>query len=185
MNCQAILIAGSAGSVSAVKKILEGLKPDFRIPIVVVQHLPASLRLDVKLVYENEAGLIPVLIEDKMILEERKIYFAPANYHVLFEHNFSLSLNVDPPVNFSRPSIEVFFESVVTHVNKDLIIILLTGANEDGALGLSELQKIGATTIVQDPAEAEVPIMPQAALKLNSKHLILKLDAIINRLNVL
>ena len=101
---------------------------------------------------------------DKTKIEKEQIYFAPPNYHLLVERDFSLSLSQEDPVVFSRPSIDVLFESAARSLGEKVCGVLLTGANEDGAAGLKFIQACGGYTIVQNPMDAEIPTMPQSAL---------------------
>ena len=174
----AVLIGGSAGSVDALQKILSDLPARFSLPIVVVQHLPANLRVNLDMVYGPHSDMRLEEAEDKMRLEAGHVYFAPASYHLLVEKDLSLSLSVDELVHFSRPSIDVLFESAAVSLRDRCAAILLTGANEDGAKGLKFLRERGAVTIVQDPATAQVKMMPEAALLLDPGHHVVPLEKI-------
>jgi two-component system chemotaxis response regulator CheB len=92
------------------------------------------------------------------------IYLAPANYHLLVEKDKTLALTVDEAVNYSRPSIDVLFESAADVFGQGLIGVILTGANEDGSQGFKIIKETGGITVVQDPATAGVSVMPQAAV---------------------
>lgn len=180
-----ILIGGSAGSVNALQTLLKSMSPDFQIPMVVVQHLAAGARIHLDLVYGPYTKMKMIEITDKVQIEDGHIYFAPTGYHTLVERDFSLSLSQDDLVHFSRPSIEVFFESAAISLGNKCAAILMTGANEDGGEGLCLLNAKGALTFVQDPKTAEVPVMPQSALKPGYHHQVLPLAQIANRLSAL
>jgi two-component system, chemotaxis family, protein-glutamate methylesterase/glutaminase len=161
-----IAIGASAGGVTAIQSIAAILPENFDTPIAVVQHVRAAPRIDLGLVYRTAHGVRVFEVEDKMPIERRAIYMAPPDYHLLVERDGSFSLSQDDPVHFSRPSIDVFFESVAFAYGPRALGILLTGANADGAAGLAAMSRAGAETIVQKPSDAEFATMPEAALKL-------------------
>jgi len=166
MKPELIAIGASAGGIQAVQKILLNLNSDFQTPLVVVQHLPPTSRSQIELSFSKFTNLKTVEIEDKMPIENHTVYFAPPGYHLLVERENCFALSVDEPVHFSRPSIDVFFESAANVYKHSLVGVLLTGANEDGARGLMTIKERGGVSVVQDPATAEIQTMPQAALKL-------------------
>lgn len=116
--------------------------------------------------------------EDKEPLKNGIIYLAPGNYHMLVERDGHIALSVSERVNFSRPSIDVTFINVAEVYGNKATGIILTGANEDGAYGLSAINRNGGKTIVQKPSEAQVSIMPEAALRLCPSSKQLTLDEI-------
>lgn len=165
-DTELIVIGGSAGALEALLAVLPALPASLTTPIVVAMHLAP-----------NHQSLLPELlgracarpvreIEDKVRLEPRMIHVAPANYHVLVERDRCLSLSVDPPVHFSRPSIDVLFESAADTIGRGTAGVLLSGANEDGAYGLRRILDAGGLAAVQDPATAAHPEMPAAAMRL-------------------
>lgn len=173
-----IVIGASAGGVAAVQEILQSLDPGVSAPIVVVQHLAKTPRGDLTSIYLCQDGRPVVEVEDKMSLKERVVYMAAPDYHVLLERDGSFSLSQDDPVHFSRPSIDVLFETAASVYGAGAVGILLTGANKDGAEGLCRIREAGGVTIVQSPSTAEVAVMPQAALDLCEHDEILSLDEI-------
>ena len=162
--------------------LLKSLPPNFETPIVVVQHLPADVRIQLDLVYGHSSKMKLLEVTDKMPIEKGCVYFAAPSYHLLIEKDFSFSLSQDDLVYYSRPSIQVFFESAALSVADRAIAVLLTGANEDGGEGLCILNQKGAITIVEDPKTAEIATMPQSALKKGFEHEILALPLIAQRL---
>lgn len=178
-----IIIGGSSGSLKVILELLTKLRPDFKIPILLVLHrnsqhesvltelLAAKSRLQVKEVEEKEAAL------------PASIYIAPQDYHVLLESNGCFSLDYSEKIHYSRPSIDVSFKSAAAVYAKQLVAVLLSGANADGAEGLQDVKKAGGTTIVQDPEEAEVNYMPQQALLKSAPNFILRTPALIELLN--
>lgn len=173
-----VVFGASAGGVSAFQSILSKLPSDFKAPIVVVHHLPSQSKIDVNLVYGTKTKLRVEQLEDKQPLLPGTVYFAPPDYHLLIERDLTASFDVSEPVNFSRPSIDVTFLSVADSLGKDAFAVLLTGANSDGANGISELHARGAMTLIQDPKTAESPRMPESALSLSPKSRVAPLDAI-------
>jgi two-component system chemotaxis response regulator CheB len=147
-----------------MRKVLGGLPPRFDVPIVIVQHRHRdSDQLLVSLL--QECTKLRVLeVEDQTEIEARSIYIAPADYHVLVDKG-TLALSTDEPVRFSRPSIDVTFESAADAYPGTSIGVILTGANDDGARGLKRMADRGGRVIVQDPATADSATMPAAALR--------------------
>jgi two-component system chemotaxis response regulator CheB len=172
-----VVIGCSMGGMEALKIIFSALPKDFPVPIAVVQHryrtsnegLPAFLR--------RHAKLDVVDSTDKEWIKPGTVYLAPANYHLLVERG-ELSLSVDEAVAYSRPSIDVLFESAAMAYGSNVIGVVLTGANADGAKGAARIKDRGGFVVVQDPATAESPAMPQAAVDATRVDRILPLDRI-------
>jgi two-component system, chemotaxis family, protein-glutamate methylesterase/glutaminase len=159
-----VVIGTSWGGLTALSEIVSGLPADFPLPICIVQHRSKdSDALLVRLLQD----LTPLCVrdaEDKETLCAGSIYIAPPDYHMLVETEY-ISLTVDSPVRFSRPSIDVLFRSAADTFGASTIGVVLTGANEDGAAGLARIVARGGKAIVQDPKTAESPIMPVSALR--------------------
>jgi two-component system chemotaxis response regulator CheB len=165
-------------------RLLGALPEEFPIPIVAVQHRSKdSDRLLVQLL-QDATSLKVCEIEDKDGLCPGTVHVAPANYHVMIESGY-FSLTVEEPVRFSRPSIDVMFTSAADTYGSGAIGVVLTGANEDGARGLAHIVKRGGRALVQDPKTAEIPIMPEAAVKAVPSAEILPLDRLAPRLMAL
>jgi two-component system chemotaxis response regulator CheB len=164
MRYEAVVVGVSAGGLGALKIILPSLQASFPLPIAVVQH--RDERSDGYLAkYLNEICAVTVSeAEDKELLCAGHVYIAPAGYHLLVECERRFSLTVDACVNYSRPSIDVLFESAADAYTESLIGVVLTGANADGAQGLKTIKVRGGLAIVQDPATAQASAMPRAAL---------------------
>ncbi len=174
-------IGTSWGGLAAMTKLLGGLPGDFRLPVVVVQHRGKdSDRLLTELL-QDTTDMRVCEVEDKEPLVPGTVHIAPANYHVLIDAGY-LSLTVEEPVRFSRPSIDVMLSSAADTYGAGAIGVVLTGANEDGARGLTHIVKRGGRALVQDPRTAEIPIMPVAALKAVPSAEVLPLDALAPRL---
>jgi two-component system chemotaxis response regulator CheB len=181
MSYSVVAIGTSWGGLAALRKLLGDLPADFSIPVVVVQHRsPESERLLQQLL-QDATDLKVCEIEDKDELMPGTVHLAPANYHTLIEDGY-VSLTIDEPVRFSRPSIDVLLTSAADTYRSAAIGIVLTGANEDGARGLAHLVKRGGLALVQDPKTAEIPIMPEAASRAVPTAEILALDALSSRL---
>jgi len=176
-----IVVGCSLGGMHAMQVILGGLAEGFSVPIVVAQHrhrksdegLPAYLRRQTDLQVSDA--------EDKQWIESGRVYLAPADYHLMIERNGSqgeLSLSVDEAVRYSRPSIDVLFESAADAYTDRLIGVVLTGANEDGARGAQRIKARGGLVIAQDPATAEAPVMPRATIAAAQVDRILRLEEI-------
>ena len=160
-----VAIGASWGGLKAVGDVLAGLGGDFPLPVVVAQH--RDEHGDQGLLAElvgGRTGLDVADAGDKSALEPGRVLLAPAGYHLLVERG-SVELSCDAMVQFSRPSIDVLFDSAAESYGERLVAVVLTGANADGAQGLAEVARRGGYTIVQDPATAERPEMPRAALQ--------------------
>ena len=147
-----------------MSQLLGALPGDFSIPIVIVQHRSKDSDKLLSQLLQDATLLTVCEIEDKDVLEAGKVHVAPANYHVLIESGY-LSLTIEEPVRYSRPSIDVMFISAGDAYGKEAIGVVLTGANEDGSRGLAHIVKRGGKALIQSPSSAEIPIMPEAAVK--------------------
>jgi two-component system, chemotaxis family, protein-glutamate methylesterase/glutaminase len=178
-----VVIGVSAGGLDAVCTLLGKLPADFRMAIVVVQH--RSKDSDALCEVLESCTSLPIHeVTDKAPIEEGHVYLAPPDYHLLLEEGF-FSLSTDAPEMYSRPSIDVAFESAAdTYANK-VVGVVLTGANHDGARGLRRIVDVGGVALVQDPATAEVPVMPKAALRAVPDAEALPLHALARRLVML
>jgi two-component system chemotaxis response regulator CheB len=181
MAYSVVAVGTSWGGLAALTRLLRDLPADFGIPVVVVQHRSKdSERLLVQLL-QDATDLKVCEIEDKDPLAPGTVHVAPANYHVLIEDGYA-SLTVEEPVRFSRPSIDVMFSSAADTYRTAAVGVVLTGANEDGARGLAHIVKRGGLALVQDPKTAEIPIMPQAAIRVVPTAEVLPLETLGPRL---
>lgn len=162
-----VVVGGSAGATLALRELLHQVHVD--VPLVVAIHVGPSIETHD---FEWEQTLLGGLnmklqcVVDKVRLERGCVYVCPADYHVLVEEGGSLALSVDEKVNFCRPSIDVLFESASDAFGEQVLGILLSGANEDGALGVRRIKQCGGIVAIQDPEQAEVGIMPRAGIAL-------------------
>ncbi len=175
---EAVVIGVSAGGIAALEKILPGFPLCYPAAIIIVQHMAAGGGNYMVDHFSASCNLPVIEAGDKTNIEPGKIYFAPANYHLLIEPQKTLALSLDAKVNYTRPSIDVLFKSAADAYCRNLIGMILTGANNDGALGLAAVKKRGGLTIVQSPETAEVDIMPKAAIAASRIDHILTLERI-------
>lgn len=174
---EVLLIGASAGGVEALLHLLVDLPGDYGLPIVCLLHVPDSRDNLLAELLARHLALPAKEAEDKERLRAGVVYVAPAGYHLSIERDHSFSLSREEPRHFSRPSIDILFESAADAYGAGLVAALLTGANEDGAAGLLAVQRGGGLTLVQSPAEAQVPTMPEAALALLQPDFLLPLAA--------
>ena len=177
-SIEAIVIGASAGGVEALLNILGPLREGFALPIIVVLHLPDERRSHLAEVFARRVSLPVLEARDKTQVEPGTLYFATPGYHLSVEQDRSFSLSLEDRVHYSRPAIDYLFESSADAYGPTLAAVLLTGANQDGAQGLSQVKQRGGLTIVQDPDDAQVATMPQAALDILQPDHILTLRGI-------
>ncbi|MDM9644799.1 chemotaxis protein CheB [Rhizobium sp. S163] len=161
---EVVVIGASAGALDALGTILPALPSDFATPIIVVVHVPPDKPSVLAELFAARCALGVREAEDKEPLTKGVVYFAPPDYHLLVESDRTLSLSTEAPVLFSRPSIDVLFESASDAFGPGVVALVLTGANEDGARGLKAVADAGGKTIVQQPETAFASAMPEAAL---------------------
>jgi two-component system chemotaxis response regulator CheB len=175
----AIVIGTSAGGVEALSIVLPALPPGFRPSVLIVLHLPRerpSLLVDI---FSSRCALPVYEAEDKQPIEPGTVYFAPPDYHLLVDVDGPrLALSADAPVHFSRPSIDVLFESAAEVYADRLLGIILTGASQDGASGLEAVHRAGGVTVVQEPHSAQSSFMAEAALQRGPVDFVLALEQI-------
>lgn len=162
----AIVIGGSAGALEALAAILPALPPAFPLPIAIVVHLPPNRPNLLPEVLGARCALPVREADDKEPLAPGTVYVAPPGYHLLIERARSFVLSVDETVHYSRPAIDVLFDSAADAYGPALAGVLLSGANEDGARGLARIARAGGATLVQAPETAVARTMPEAALRL-------------------
>jgi two-component system chemotaxis response regulator CheB len=163
-GCKVVIIGGSAGSLNALMQILPELPELKGFAIVIVVHRKSTddQTLEELIALKSSVSVKPV--EDKVPLLPGFVYVAPSNYHLLFEKKETLSLDISEKINYSRPSIDVSFESAAEIYGESLVGILLSGSNTDGTYGLKTIQAAGGTIVVQNPLAADMPFMPHNAI---------------------
>lgn len=160
-----VVIGASVGGLEAVALLLSQLPPNFSLPIAIAQHrAPVPPDGDLAGIWQRSTSLPVGDAEDKLPIEPRHVYVAPADYHLLVERRDLFALSTDPPVLWARPSIDVLFESAAEAYGDKLIGVILTGASADGSQGLKTIRERGGCALVQDPATSECAVMPRAAL---------------------
>lgn len=169
-----LLLGGSAGSFKPIYNSVKIFPSTLNKAVLIIIHRKKNFFSEIEKLFTDNSRMLIREVSDKDVINKKTIYLAPANYHTLIEKDKSFSLDVSEDVWYSRPSIDVAFESASEIYKDRCAAVLFSGANQDGADGLLKLRNNGALTIVQDPAEAEMPEMPNAALAINAAQYILK-----------
>ncbi len=176
MDVGLVVVGASWGGLHAVTVLLDHLPSAFECPVVLVQHR-SPVRSHLAMLLGRHTRWRVVETDDKEPIRPASLYLAPPGYHLLVEDGH-LSLSVEAPVAWSRPSIDVTFSSAADAYTSRLVGIVLTGGNSDGAAGLARVAHRGGLPIVQDPSTAEDPTMPRAALTMVPDALVLTLEGI-------
>lgn len=176
LKCKVLLIGGSAGSIEVLLKILPQLSIIPSFAIVIVLHRKSAEDSALEHLIAMKTFIEVKEVEDKVPLLPGFIYIAPSDYHLLFEKNNLLSLDVSEKINYSRPSIDASFESAAEVYGPDVTAILLSGANTDGTEGLKAIKAAGGKLIVQDPETALMPVMPRSAVESASPDYIMTVE---------
>jgi two-component system, chemotaxis family, protein-glutamate methylesterase/glutaminase len=174
----AVVIGTSAGGVQALSEILPALRPDCAASIFVVLHLPRERPSRLVEIFAPKCAVPVREALDKDPVEPGVVYFAPPDYHLLLDVGPQVVLSVDDVVHYSRPSVDVLFESAADVYGDRLMAVVLTGANEDGSSGLAAVCDAGGWAVVQEPATAQAPMMVVSALKRCPDALVLELSGI-------
>ena len=161
-----LLIGASAGAIDALSHLVPALPATTALAVMSVVHIPQDRNSLLTSIFQPKCALEVIEPCDKQLIEPAHWYFAPPGYHMLVECQGVLSLSTDPAVNYSRPSIDVLFESAADAFGSAAMGVVLTGANRDGAQGLRAICDRGGMALVQEPGDAESSIMPQSALDL-------------------
>ena len=178
MDYELIVVGASWGGLHAVRALLEGLPDEVSVPLVLAQHRsPEASRRGLEDLLQARTPRTVCEAGDKQAIQPGHVYVAPPDYHLLVERG-SFALSVDERVQHARPSVDVLFESADDAYGEQLIGVVLTGANEDGAAGLARIKEAGGVAIVQEPDEAERRSMPDAAIAATSADAILPLTQI-------
>jgi two-component system, chemotaxis family, protein-glutamate methylesterase/glutaminase len=177
MAYEVVAVGASWGGLRALAVLLERLPADFKPAVVVAQHRGTDGPAHLAEALATRTALPVTEASDKDALEPAHVYVAPPGYHLLVDRG-SLALSTDEPEHFSRPSIDVLFESVADSYREAAIGVILTGTSDDGAAGMARIRRKGGITVVQEPASAERPRMPEAALAAGAVHRVLPLEEI-------
>ncbi|RYZ45486.1 MAG: chemotaxis protein CheB, partial [Sphingobacteriales bacterium] len=152
---EAIVIGASAGGIRALLSILPLLPKNFRLPIIIVLHMPDIFESKLAEIFQQHLSMPVHQAQDKETIDAGHLYFAPPGYHLSIEMDRSFSLSCEEPLHYSRPAIDMLMNSAADAYGNKLVGVLLTGASHDGAQGLSAIKSAGGITIVQDPEDAE------------------------------
>ncbi len=171
---EAVVIGGSAGSFTVITQILAELPQPFTLPIFMCLHRLKDKREGFKEALEIKSKIKIEEPDDKTPIVSNIAFLAPANYHLLIENKKYISLATTELVQFSRPSIDVLFESAADVYKEKLLAILLSGANKDGAEGMRAIKSRGGFTVIQDLSTCSMVTMPEAAFKLTQIDIQLK-----------
>lgn len=182
-SIDAIVIGTSAGGLNALTRILPELNKDCPVPIIIVQHMSPDGSNYTAALLDRVSQLTVKEGDEKESLEPGTIYLATPNYHLLIDRDKTLSLSVDEKVNYSRPSIDVLFESAAEVYKEKLLGLVLTGANNDGTKGSVKIVALGGSVVVQNPKSAEAAAMPLSVLENCKVDAVLELDEIADYLN--
>jgi two-component system chemotaxis response regulator CheB len=163
-DVDAVVIGASAGAIDALSQILPRLPAALPVPIFVVVHVPPRLPSLLCQIFAERCPLPVCEAQDKLPIRAGTVYFAPPDYHLLIEDRDTLALSIEEPVNFSRPSLDVLFESAAEVYGARLLAIVLSGASRDGARGAAEVRQRGGIVAVQDPRTADSKLMPTAVI---------------------
>ncbi|HEY0714325.1 MAG TPA: chemotaxis protein CheB [Polyangia bacterium] len=175
---QAVVVGGSAGGIEAMLTLLPEVPAACRVPILIVFHLPRERQSLLPDIFSPHCSRPVKEAEDKEAVVAGTVYTAPPDYHLQVDEGPRLSLCYDEPINWSRPSIDALFFSAADVYRESLLAVLLSGGNQDGAAGLVAVRERGGLTVVQDPATAACPTMPNEALRLGPPDAVLNLSEI-------
>jgi len=179
-----LLLGGSAGSFKLLFRAVKYFTPSLNKTVIIIIHRKKNFLSEIEKLFADHSRMYLREVGDKDSIDNNTIYIAPANYHTLIENEGQFSLDVSEAVWYSKPSIDVTFESAAEVFKNNCTAILLSGANQDGANGLLKLRKQGSLTIVQNPAEAEMADMPAAAINLKAADYILNTEEIFQLLQI-
>jgi two-component system chemotaxis response regulator CheB len=177
-NSDLLLLGGSAGSFKPIYNAVKIFPANLNKAVFVIIHRKKNFFSEIEKLFAESSRMLLREVSDKDVIKNNTIYIAPANYHTLIEKDKSFSLDVSEAVWYSKPSIDVAFDSASDIFCEKCTAVLFSGANADGAAGLLKLRKNGALTIVQDPKDAEMAEMPQAAVDMDAAEYILNTNDI-------
>lgn len=175
-----LVLGGSAGSFKHIFNAVRAFPANLNKTVLIIIHRKKNYFSEIENLFAENSRMSLREVSDKDVIHKNTIYIAPANYHTLIESKSNFGLDVSEAVWYSKPSIDVSFECAAEIFKDKCTAVLFSGANQDGARGLLSLRTKGALTVVQDPDEAEMPEMPQAAINLNAAEYILKADDILD-----
>ena len=160
-----VAIGGSAGAIDVLREVLSQLPAHFGPAVAIVVHLPPEGPSLLPEILSTPAGPPMKVAEDKEPIEPGTVYFASPDYHLLVEDGRTFALSLDERIHFSRPAIDVLFETAAKAYGERLMGVVLSGANADGAAGIAAIAAAGGMTVVQSPECSDMASMPAAALE--------------------
>ncbi|HKH61281.1 MAG TPA: chemotaxis protein CheB [Flavitalea sp.] len=181
-NIKVVAIGGSAGSLEVILDIVQHLPANPAAVFIIVVHRKNDKDSILQNLLSEKTALAVIEVEDKEMIVPNTIYLAPPGYHLLIENETIFSLDGSDKIHFSRPSIDVSFESIAEIFKERVIGILLSGSNADGAQGMAAIKSMGGCTIAQNPKTSEVGYMPQQAIELGCVDHILDNENILSTL---
>ncbi|MCJ0741793.1 chemotaxis protein CheB [Pedobacter montanisoli] len=184
-KCTALIIGGSAGSLDVLLNVIPKLNVDINFPIIIVLHRKKGTDSLLTELLASKSGLRVKEVDEKEKPLPRTVYIAPSDYHLLFEKDGSFSLDYSEKVNYSRPSIDVVFQSAAEVFTQGLVCLLLSGSNADGVNGLEQVRAYGGEVWAQNPDSATVPYMPQQAINMVKIDKVLTIEEMIYNINAL
>lgn len=173
-----VVVGGSAGSLDVILKLVAEFPAQANACYIIVTHRKNDTDSVLVNILSARTTMTVREVEDKEDLHPNRVYIAPADYHLLVESEESFSLDSSEKIHYSRPSIDVTFESVADVFKENTIGILLSGANADGAKGLKRIKQVGGFSIAQEPQSAEVGYMPAQAIKIKAVNKVLETNEI-------
>ena len=162
-RCDAFIIGGSAGSLEVLLKVLPVIDAAIKFPIVIVIHRKHGTDSLLPDLLSGRTSLQVKEVDEKEELKAGFIYIAPSDYHLLIERDHTFSLDYSEKINYSRPSIDVTFQTAAEVYKNKLACLLLSGSNSDGVKGLKNVKEWGGMAVIQDPKTAQVAYMPAQA----------------------
>jgi two-component system, chemotaxis family, protein-glutamate methylesterase/glutaminase len=172
----AVVIGASAGGIEVLSVLLSMIPADCRVSFFIVVHIPRERPSLLPELFASRCALPVREGEDKEPVQQGTVYFAPPDYHMMIDRGPAVALSSDEPVHFSRPSIDVLFDSAADIYGERLAGVILTGANQDGAEGLAAIGRAGGRTIVQEPGSAAAAVLPRAALEAGPVDAVLSIE---------
>lgn len=182
-NCKALIIGGSAGSLDVLLKVLPAIHLSISFPIIIVVHRKQGTDSLLSDLLSTKTFLNVKEVEEKELILAGTVYIVPSDYHLLIEKDFTFSLDYSEKVNYSRPSIDLTFQSAAEVYKDKLACLLLSGSNADGVNGLIVVKKYGGETLVQDPLSAQIDYMPAQAILKADIDKILKIEEMADYIN--
>lgn len=184
-KCKAFIIGGSAGSLEVLLKVLPAVNPELSFPIVIVIHRKHGADSLLPGLLSSRTSMPVKEADEKELMVAGTIYIAPSDYHLLIEMDHTFSLDYSEKVNYSRPAIDVTFQTAAEAFKEGLVCLLLSGSNADGVKGLLTVKSWGGTVTIQDPETAQVAYMPDQARKSMDIDRILRIDEVADYINLL